>query len=548
MSAPSTTMAGYGVSPELACAPLIRMMPPLVTDPDEAPDDDPGHEVQPIRQALTKVAEQLSTIATGGTADVILETGAAMASDPALIRASARHISEGVPTAHSLPLAVDSYRSELDSLDCSMAERATDLRALRNCAVAILLDAPMPGVPHPGHPFILAAADLFPVDTTVLADSEAVGPLTERSSPTSHTAISAHSLGLPAVVGCAEAAVLPDGTPVILDGRAGTLEAHPSFERRQQDLEQDRSRRLRRLHGPGRNADQHSISILTNIGTPGDAPRTAEDDNEGVGLCRTEFLYLDRHEAPTIDEQIDACTKVFTAFKGRALTTRTLDAGPDKPLPFLQMSAEDNPALGIRGLRTSTIAPSIFMIQLKALVAAQQNSGGQMRVMAPTVSTAQEAAQFAELPRGYEVHSVGIMIVVPSAALLAHELLQHVDFASIGTNDLAQYTLAADRTTHNLSHLLAPWRPARLTRTAQVCSAAPVIGRPVGVCGEAAADPLLAPVLAGTGVSSLSTASPAVAPVRDPLARLTLQHCEDLAAARVHEGTRYRTRHHTADE
>ncbi|MDQ0848016.1 phosphoenolpyruvate--protein phosphotransferase [Streptomyces sp. V1I6] len=532
MSAASTTMTGYGVSPGLACAPLIRMAPPVVTDPAEAPGDDPAHEVQRVWQALAEVAEQLSAIGASGTGGAILEAGAAMASDVALVQAAARHICDGVPTAHSLTLAVDDYCGQLEGLGGYMAERAADLRDVRNRAVALLLGVPMPGIPCPGHPFILAAEDLSPADTVGLADSDAVGLLTERGGPTSHTAILARSLGLPAVVGCAEAAALPGGTPVILDGRAGTVEAHPTPERRQQALEeQDRARQQRRAHGPGRTADQHAVALLANIGTLGDASRAAQEDNEGVGLFRTEFLFLDRSEPPTIDEQIHAYTQVFTAFEGRAVTVRTLDAGSDKPLPFLRLPPEDNPALGVRGLRTSTVVPGILETQLKALVAAQQRTGVQMRVMAPMVSTVQEAAEFADLARSYGVQTVGIMIEVPAAALLANDLLQHVDFASIGTNDLAQYTLAADRTAHTLAHLLDPWQPALLTLIAQVCSAATALGRPVGLCGEAAADPLLAPVLVGLGVSSLSMATPAVAAVRDALTQLTLQDCKDLAAS-----------------
>ncbi|MDQ1006761.1 phosphotransferase system enzyme I (PtsI) [Streptomyces sp. V4I23] len=531
MSASSTTMTGYGVSPGLACAPLIRMTPPVVTDPAEASGEDPAHEVQRVRQALAEVAEQLSAIGASGTGGAILEAGAAMAGDDALVQAAARHICDGVPTAHSLSLAVDGYCRQLEALGGYMAERAADLRDVRNRAVALLLDVPMPGLPRPGHPFILAAEDLSPADTVGLADSDAVGLLTERGGPTSHTAILARSLGLPAVVGCAEAAALPGGTPVILDGRAGTVEAHPTPERRQQALEeQARVRQQRRAHGPGHTADQHAVALLTNIGTLDDASRAAQEDNEGVGLFRTEFLFLDRREPPTVDEQIHAYTQVFTAFEGRAVTVRTLDAGSDKPLPFLRLPPEENPALGVRGLRTCTVVPGILETQIKALVAAQQRTGVQMRVMAPMVSTAQEAAEFADLARSYGVQTVGIMIEVPSAALLANDLLQHVDFASIGTNDLAQYTLAADRTAHTLAHLLDPWQPALLTLIARVCSAAAALGRPVGVCGEAAADPLLAPVLTGLGVSSLSMAAPAVAAVRDALVRLTLQDCKNLAA------------------
>ncbi|MFJ9752290.1 phosphoenolpyruvate--protein phosphotransferase [Streptomyces chartreusis] len=531
MSPAFVTMTGYGVSPGLACAPMVRMTPPAVTDPGEEPGADPAHEVQRVREALTEVAEQLSAIATDKTAGEILEAGATMARDPALVQAAADHIGQGTPTAHSLSLAIDAYCAQLEGTGGYMAERAADLRDIRNRAVALLLDVPMPGIPRPGHPFILAAEDLSPADTAQLAGRDVMGLLTEKGGPTGHTAILARSLGLPAVVGCPQAATLPNGTLLLLDGSAGTVEPHPSAHRRQRAVEAALERRQPRAKGPGRTADQHAVTLSANVGTLADVARAAQADNEGVGLFRTEFLFLDRREPPTLEEQIQAYSQVFAAFDGRPVTVRTLDAGSDKPLPFLSLPSEDNPALGIRGLRTAAHCPDILVTQLQALVTAQRRTGAQMRVMAPMVSTAEEAAQFADLARGFGVQSVGIMIEVPSAALDADRLLQHVDFAGIGTNDLSQYTLAADRTSRTLGRFLDPWQHALLTLVAGVCRAGAALERPVGVCGEAAADPLLAPVLVGLGVSSLSMAAPAVAAVRDALAQLTLQHCRSLADA-----------------
>lgn len=531
MSPTATTMTGHGVSPGLACAPLARMTPPAVTDPDEAPGADPGREVQRVRQALNEVAAQLSAIAGGGTAGAILEAGAALAGDPALVRAAARHIGQGVPTAHSVSLAIDVYCAQLEAGGGYLAERAADLRDIRNRAVALLMGVPMPGLPQPGHPFILAAEDLSPADTAQLAGSDVVGLLTERGGPTGHTAILARGLGLPAVVGCAQAATLPDGTPVLLDGRAGTVEAHPSPERRHAARAAARAGTRPRTKGPGRTADRHAVTLSVNIGTLADVARAVQVDNEGVGLFRTEFLFLDRREPPTLREQIQAYSDVFTAFEGRVVTVRTLDAGSDKPLPFLRLPREDNPALGIRGLRTAALRPGVLETQLQALVTAQRRTGAHMKVMAPMVSTAEEAAHFAGLARDCGVQSVGVMIEVPAAAVVADRVLQHVDFVSIGTNDLAQYTLAADRTSQDLGPLLDPWQPALLTLVAGVCRAGAVLERPVGVCGEAAADPELALVLTGLGVSGLSMAAPAVADVRDLLAQFTVEQCRSLAGA-----------------
>ncbi|MER8012508.1 PEP-utilizing enzyme [Streptomyces sp. NPDC094149] len=258
----ATLMHGYGVSPGLACAPVARLALPMTTDPDEAPGDSPAREVQRVRDALAQVAQQLTAAAAaaGGVAGAILEAGASMAQDPSLLQSAAGHIGQGKPTAHSVTLAADAYCRQLRELGGDMADRVTDLHDIRNRAVALLLDVPLPGIPQPGHPFILVAHDLSPADTAGLATSGAVALLTEASGPTSHTAILARTLGLPSVVGCREAATLTDGTPVILDGQSGTVEAHPAPERLRQAQRQSKARAQHQTHGPGRMADGHSTA------------------------------------------------------------------------------------------------------------------------------------------------------------------------------------------------------------------------------------------------------------------------------------------------
>ncbi|MFJ5779862.1 phosphoenolpyruvate--protein phosphotransferase [Streptomyces sp. NPDC093094] len=527
-------MSGYGVSPGLACAPVARLALPVTTDPDEAPGGNPAREVQRVRDALTQVAQQLtSAAAAGGVAGVILEAGAAMAQDPALLQAAAGYIGQGRPTAHSVTLAVDAYCRQLRELGGYMADRVTDLQDIRNRTVALLLGVPLPGIPRPGRPFVLVAHDLSPADTAGLADSDAVALLTEAGGPTGHTAILARILGLPAVVGCGEAAALTDGTPVILDGQSGTVEAHPPPERLRQALHQAEAGAHYQTRGPGRTADGHSVALLTNIGTAADAAKAATADAEGAGLFRTEFLFLDRRTAPTVEEQIEVYTTAFRHFAGRPITVRTLDAGSDKPLPFLKLPDEENPALGIRGLRTARLQPDALATQLTALAAAQRRTGAQLKVMAPMVSTPSEAAHFADLARSHGLDTVGVMIEIPAAALRASDIIKCVDFVSIGTNDLAQYVMAADRTNHAVADLLDLWQPAVLSLVALVGSAAADHWKPVGVCGEAAGDPALAAVLAGLKITSLSMAAPAVAAVRDQLARLTLHQCQDLASAAI---------------
>jgi phosphotransferase system enzyme I (PtsI) len=318
-----------------------------------------------------------------------------------------------------------------------------------------------------------------------------------------------------------------------VDAEAGVVEVGIGGDR-QAELRQ-RSQivqaELSAAAGPGRTRDGHSVALLRNIGGAADLDGAA-DDLEGVGLFRTEFLFLDRTEPPSFDEQRSAYAAVLRAARGRKVVVRTLDAGADKPLPFLAMAAEPNPALGVRGLRLGRRHPEVVVEQLAALAAAVADvDGAAVWAMAPMVATPDEAVWFAERARAEGLGTVGVMIEVPAAALRAHEVLAEVDFLSVGTNDLAQYTFAADRMEGALADLLNPWQPALLDLIARCADAGRAAGKPVGVCGEAAADPQLAPVLAGMGITSLSMSARAVPLVARALAARSLAECEELAAA-----------------
>ncbi|GAA0560142.1 putative PEP-binding protein [Actinomadura livida] len=252
-------------------------------------------------------------------------------------------------------------------------------------------------------------------------------------------------------------------------------------------------------------------------------------DVAGVGLFRTEFLFLGRREEPGPDEQAAAYAEVFAAAGDRTVVVRTLDAGADKPLPFLRMPDEPNPALGVRGLRVARRRPDVLTTQLEAIAAAAAETRARVAVMAPMVSTPAEADEFVALARDRGLPVAGVMIEVPSAALRAARILREAEFLSIGTNDLSQYTLAADRQSSDVPELLDPWQPAVLDLVARCAEAGGAAGKSVGVCGEAAADPLLAPVLAGLGVTRLSMAPRALPAVRAALLRRTFGECADLA-------------------
>ena len=530
-------LLGRGVSAGLVCAPVLHL---VSTDPevgtatnstDEAAT--PEEQLARVVFALEAVAEDMQQrAATAPPAAVeVLEMTAQLARDPALTAAAAVQLDRGLTAEAAVDLAVEEFCTQLAGLGGYLAERVADLHDVRDRAVAHLRGVRQPSVPAPGYPFVLVARDLSPADTATLGDSDVAGILTEEGGPTSHTAILARSLGLPAIVGCPGAMALPEGTTVVLDGAPGRVAVEPDEARRDEVRRTLEAPAGPAATGPGRTRDGHRVGLLANIGTVADARRASGFDAEGVGLFRTEFLVLNRADRPGVDEQTAIYTQVLELFGGRPVTVRTLDAGSDKPIAFLPLPREENPALGVRGYRVAALDRSHLVDQLTALARAQRATGARVRVMAPMVSTAEEAAAFAETARAAGLDEVGVMIEVPAAALRAADLLDVVDFVSIGTNDLAQYTFAADRMVAGLGDLLDPWQPALLDLVAAVTSAAQAAAKPVGVCGEAASDPSLAAVLAGLGVTSLSMAPPALQAVRNNLAGLTLPRCQEMAAA-----------------
>jgi len=523
------TLSGLGVSPGRTAGPCLRMAgPPALPDTYVVTDLDA--ELAAVGKALEAVAEDLRRRAAAAAGDrgasEILDALAMMADDPMLKEEAEQGVRDGLDAPHALDAAFTRHREALAALGGYLAERAADLDDLKHRAIAAALGVPMPGVPSPGHPFVLIAEDLSPADTAGLG-SDVLALVTERGGPTSHTAILARGRGLPAVVACAEAASLVDGTYVAVDGATGEIVVGVGEEEAARIREEDSAERARlaATSGPGRTADGHPVKLLLNIGSAADL----RPDGEGVGLFRTEFLFLDRKQAPTYEEQVSAYADVLAAVP--YVVVRTLDAGTDKPLPFLGLAEEPNPALGIRGLRVDRVLPDVLDTQLDAIAEAARRTGAETWVMAPMVSTPGEAAAFARRARARGITKVGAMVEVPAAALLADRLLREVDFLSIGTNDLSQYTYAADRQHPGLADLLDPAQPA-LLRLVRICAeAGRAAGKPVGVCGEAAGDPKLAPILAGLGVTSLSMAPICVPAVRDALSRLTMEECQERARA-----------------
>jgi phosphotransferase system enzyme I (PtsI) len=525
-------LRGIGVGRGAAVGP-VAVARPAPEIPEERVDDADAAAAAALG-ALSDVAEALeghAARAEGARAEVLAAT-AAMARDRALAADVERRVRDGAGPARALRDAVDAVCAMLEAAGGMFAERTTDLRSVGDRAVARVLGLPEPGIPSLDEPSVVVAADLAPADTAGLDPDRLLALVTERGGPTGHTAIVARQLGVPCLVRVPGAAALAPGTRVAVDAAAGELVVDPPADVVERlAARQAALAALAEDTGPGATADGHPVALLANVGDVPGAVAAAATAVEGVGLLRTEVLFLDRRTAPTLDEQADAYAEVLRAFAGRKVVVRTLDAGADKPLAFVPHEAEENPALGVRGYRLVRTAPELLDTQLAALAEAARRTGAEPWVMAPMVATPAEAADFRERARAAGLPVAGVMVEVPSAALQAAEVLAEVDFVSLGTNDLAQYTMATDRLRGSLDDLLDPWQPAVLALVARTAAAGRAAGRPVGVCGESAADPVMALVLAGLGVTSLSMAPSAVPAVRFALRAHTLVHVEEIARA-----------------
>lgn len=528
------TRRGIGVSPGTAYGPVVQVAPPVRPPANEPAVPDPEAALSDVKAAFERVAQDLEGRArhVDDTAQQILTATALIARDKGLHKATGRLLASGKGMATAVDAAVEEYAAQFEALGGYFAERVADLRDVGSRAVAAVLGVPAPGVPDFEVPSVIVAEDLAPAETATLDRELVLGIITQAGGRTSHTAILAAQMGIPAVVQCPDATSIPPGTRVAVDGDAGEVTIAPTGEY-VEALRQRRERRAAALtatSGEGLTRDGTHVALLANIGGIKDAQEAGELDLEGVGLFRTEFVFLSAERAPTVAEQTEIYTKVFLPFGSRRVVVRTLDAGADKPLAFADLGPEENPALGRRGLRLSAERPDLLDAQLEALAAAMKATGADVRVMAPMVATAQEAAWFARRVRENGLPKAGVMIEVPGAALRSADVLEDCDFGSLGTNDLAQYTMAADRMQGELSDLLDPWQPAVLDVIKAACDGAASAGKPMGVCGEAGGDPLLALVLVGLGVQSLSMAPSKVPMVRFALSLHSLAQCQGLAA------------------
>ncbi|MEZ5092255.1 phosphoenolpyruvate--protein phosphotransferase [Nocardioides sp.] len=533
------TLHGTPVVPGVAFAPALVVRGEVSAEAIERFGDGGFADADAAMAAFDSAAEAVAASFTAkadkasGAAHEVLTASAGLARDKGLRGAVATSVNGGSDLVAAVRAAVAQFVEIFTAMGGLMAERATDLRDIERRVIAHLVGEPEPGVTVPDEPSIIVAVDLAPADTAGLDPATCVGLVTERGGSTSHTAIIARQLGIPCIVGTHGVMEVPAGTPLLVDGRDGTVQTHPDAAEAEQRAAADREARARldAWTGPAATADGTPVKLLANVADGSSAESASGAPVQGVGLFRTELCFLDRQDEPSVEEQAEIYGGVLRPFHDTGyVVVRTLDAGSDKPIAFANMEDEENPALGVRGLRLSFGNPELLTRQLDGIALAAEQTGTETWVMAPMVATVAEATDFAEQVRARGLKP-GIMIEIPSAALLAHQMLQVVDFLSIGTNDLTQYTMAADRMATDLTHLTDPWQPAVLQLIAITAEAGRQAGKPVGICGEAAADPSLACALIGMGITSLSMAAAAVRPVGAQLSAVTMTTCQEAAEA-----------------
>lgn len=534
-----STVKGTGVVAGVAYAEAVwvRPRPDLPTEGSIDQETNSEAEYDRFLEAVDIVASRLENRAAAaeGQASEVLTATAGMVKDRGWHKAVRKNIRSGKNAEFATVGATDKFVTMFEAAGGVMAERTTDLKDVRDRVIAQLRGEQEPGLPMVEGQAVLFADDLAPADTATLDTAHIRALVTELGGPTSHTAIIARQLDIPCIVAVGnKLREIESGTLVFVDGALGTvtLGADEAESTKAVEEYRERAARVAEWTGPAQTKDGHRVQLLANV-ADGNAARIASDSQaEGIGLYRTELSFLSASEEPSVDEQAKIYRKVFNAYPDSKVVVRTLDAGSDKPISYATLSSEENPALGVRGLRIARDNESLLTRQLDAIAQAAESRGeaAETWVMAPMVATSKEAQWFAELCRERGL-TAGAMIEVPAAALMADKIMPHLDFVSIGTNDLTQYTMAADRLSPQLAYLTDPWQPAVLRLIQHTCIAGHEYNVPVGVCGEAAADPLLACVLTGLGVNSLSAASTAVAGVGAQLAELTFDQCQQLADA-----------------
>lgn len=549
---------GVGGAPGIALGRAVRHQPEQQST--QQPDEDAVTALTRFATAQATAAARLQELATQFRAEGhddeagIFDAQALLAEDVFLVDEVTRRVREDAePLDAALDATIGQMRAALEALDDEyLRERAADIDAVGAEIRAALHGGAMLDAATLPPGAIIVAPDLTPSETAGLRGGSVAGFATAYGGPTGHTAILARSLGIPAVVGLGQPILdIAADTPLILDGSAALLLADPTGDERaayQRKLDEQQGTRARQQalrDQPGQLADGHRIALWANIGHPDEAQAALDYGAEGIGLFRTEFLFLDRHAPPDEEEQLRAYCAVLDIMDGRTVVARTLDIGGDKPLPYLSMPHEANPFLGVRGLRLCMQRPDLFATQLRALLRAACH--GDLWIMLPMVATpadlvwgkAQMQAAAATLQDAGIEHRadppLGVMIETPAAAVTADLLAREAAFFSVGSNDLTQYSMAADRGNAELAAAYPHDSPAVLRLIAQAADAARRAGIPIGVCGELGGVPDAAVLLAGLGLDELSMAPAAIPLVKERLRGVTLEQARDAASDKMTE-------------
>lgn len=538
-------LLGVTASPGVAVGFLYPVTAPVIDVPQTG--DPPSAERDKLAQAIATAKQEIEALQTTVAAQgdpkkaAIFAAHQALLDDPELSDSATDFVAQDKSAAFAWQQAYTVQAEMLAKLDNPLlAERANDLRDVGSRVLRLLTGTRPAPVDYPANT-ILVATDLTPSDMATLDRAKVVGFCTVGGGATSHVAILARSLDLPALVGIEPRALeLPPGTPVILDGSAGTLRLHPSaaemddIRQRQARQQERRQLELATAFQPAMTQDGQRIEVVANISNAEDAAKSVTLGGEGVGLLRSELLFMERDTAPSEDEQTELYTAAAKALGDRPLIIRTLDVGGDKPLSYLPLAAETNPFLGIRGIRLGFDHPELLRTQFRAILRAAQ--AGNVQIMFPMVARLEEwhlAKTMLEAERqalGVAAIPAGIMVEVPSTAVMAEQFAREVDFFSVGTNDLTQYTLAMDRGHPQLAALADALNPGVLGLIGMAARAASQHGKWCGICGGMAGDPQAIPILLGLGITELSVSIPTIPSVKAQIRQLNLADCQALAA------------------
>ncbi|KLU60335.1 phosphoenolpyruvate-protein phosphotransferase [Peptococcaceae bacterium CEB3] len=535
-------MQGIGVSPGIAIggALVIKDVPSVLPERSRLTAEE---ENERLSRSLSAARRQLEKIRAGAEARLgdkaqILDAQILITEDEELLSLVRDKLQEGLTAEAAIRDGVQYYADLLENMDNEyLRERAADIRDTGRRIIRHLLGAAETDLAHLSTPCIIVAHDLTPSDTATMAPEQVLGFITDVGGRTSHSAIMARTLEIPAIVGTERGTeLIRTGEPLILDGDSGEVIVNPQPEvletyRERQRAQAERKEKLQAVKGrPTATRDGHKVLVAANIGTPKDCEGALRNGAEGVGLFRTEFLYLNRDDLPSEEEQFQAYKEVLEAMAPQEVIIRTLDVGGDKELPYLGLAKESNPFLGYRAIRVCLSRPEMFKTQLRALLRASVY--GKLGIMFPMISSLDEVrqakgmlAQVREelVSEGVAVSEeveVGIMIEIPAAAVISDILAREVDFFSIGTNDLIQYTTAVDRLNERIAALYTPYHPAVLRLVSQVIENGHKSGIWVGMCGEAAGDQALIPLLLGMGLDEFSMSAISVLESRELIGRL----------------------------